>query len=242
MFSLIKLDVPFENVKIHNPSVKELFELFETEGTMIEVLQLMTMSLRDILKLNNHPEITEFQLFQTLALSEKDVGNIGKYTRYKMIQFLLLLFPGYNLEVFNDHFILKKDDSVVLISNSNFDRLKEILGDMFNLKKLLSAEDKSFNPQGERAKKIAQMIEEGRKKVSELKGEANNANIFETYLSILSVGFGIPPDTLSEHLTLYSLVKIYKRFAAKIAWDIDIKCRLAGGSPAEEPENWMAQM
>lgn len=245
IFNLMKLDYNFEGFKIYNPSIKEMFDLFEDEETLISVLQILTMPLMETLKLTGNAKFSEFQLFQTLLLSpKKEIAGITQHQRLKLLDFLLLLFPNFKMEIFNEHFIFRKEDSVLLISDKNFDAFKKILCNMFDLKTLLRASNKSqndFNPVNKKSEEIAKKIEAGRKKVAELKGEVGGS-IFENYLSVLSVGFSIPADILSEHLTIYSLIKTYKRYMAKVAWDMDIQCRLAGGSPQDEPENWMASM
>lgn len=244
LYNIAKLDYNFEGFKIHNPSLKELFEVFETEEDMILVLQILTLPLRETLKLSGNAEITEFQLFQSLVLSQKEIAGITQLHKLKIMKFLLLLFPDYKLEIFNERFIFKKDDSVILIADNNFENFKAILSSMFDLKAILSSDEQNsgnFNPKNAQAKAIAEKLQNGRKKVAELKGETKGG-IFENYLSVLSVGFGISTTVLSEELTLYSLIKTYKRFLAKIAWDMDIQCRLAGGTPQDSPENWMAMM
>lgn len=241
LFNLAKIDYTFEGFKVHNPSLKELFEIFETENDLIFCLQILTMPLKETLKLTGNAQVTEFQLFQTLILTQKEIAQITAVHKMKIIKLLLLLFPESTLELFNDHFIFKKEDKIVLISGDNFDNFKDILSQMFDLKSIFASDkDKElgYNPYNKEAEKIAKKLEEGKKRLAELKNEGAHS-LFENYLSVLSVGFGIPVTTLSETLTLYALIKTYKRFVAKIAWDMDIKCRLAGGTPSDSPDNWM---
>lgn len=242
LFNLAKIDYTFEGFKIHNPSLKELFEIFETESDLIFCLQILTMPLKETLKLSGNAEVSEFQLFQTLILSQKEIAQITTLHKLKIMKLLLLLLPGFTLELFNDRFIFKNEDKIVLVSGDNFDNFKDILSQMFDLKSIFSADDTQklgYNPSNAQAAAIAKKLEDGKKKVAQLKNEGNHS-LFENYLSVLSVGFGIPVTELSETLTLYSLIKTYKRYVAKIAWDMDIKCRLAGGNPSDSPENWMA--
>ena len=146
------------------------------------------------------------------------------------------------MELLNDRFIFKKEDEILLLSGDNFDNFKKILSQMLDLKSIFENDENQklgYNPSNAQAAAIAKKLEDGKKKVAQLKNEGNHS-IFENYLTVLSVGFGIPVTELCETLTLYALIKTYKRFVAKIAWDMDIKCRLAGGTPSDSPENWMA--
>ena len=40
-------------------------------------------------------------------------------------------------------------------------------------------------------------------------------------------------------LTMFQLYDLIERFTLYMAWDLDIKQRLAGGKPEEHPDNWM---
>jgi hypothetical protein len=242
LLNLAKIDYQFEGFKIHNPSLAELFEIFETEDDLIFCLQIASISLKELLKIKGADGISEFQLFQTLLLSDKNIGGVTPSQKAKIVKLLLLLFPGYEMEILNDRFIFKKDENIILLSDNNFDLFKQILADMFDFKSIMgdttNVQQNAFDPANEQARKIAEKIEQGRKKIGELKADSRQS-IFENYLSVLSVGFGIPITILAEQLNLYTLIKTYKRFVAKIAWDMDIKCRLAGGTPQDSPENWM---
>jgi hypothetical protein len=40
-------------------------------------------------------------------------------------------------------------------------------------------------------------------------------------------------------LTIYQLYDLVERYNLYLAWDIDVRSRLAGGKPDKHPDNWM---
>ena len=96
----------------------------------------------------------------------------------------------------------------------------------------------SFNPADEAARKIAEKLMRGRKRVAEQKGESD-VSILSQYISILTIG--IPSMSLQNlmDLTIYQLYDLIERYNLYVNWDIDIKSRLAGAKPENKPDNWM---
>jgi hypothetical protein len=43
----------------------------------------------------------------------------------------------------------------------------------------------------------------------------------------------------AKKLTIYQLYDLIERYGLYVSWDLDVRCRLAGGSPNSEPDNWM---
>ena len=81
----------------------------------------------------------------------------------------------------------------------------------------------------------------GRKRVAEIKGETNNS-IFASYLSILTIGLNSMSLDDLMNLTMYQLYDLYERYSLYINWDIDIRSRLAGAKPENQPDNWMKNL
>jgi hypothetical protein len=40
-------------------------------------------------------------------------------------------------------------------------------------------------------------------------------------------------------LTMFQLYDLVERYMLFVNWDMDIRCRLAGGKPENQPDNWM---
>jgi hypothetical protein len=78
----------------------------------------------------------------------------------------------------------------------------------------------------------------GRQRVAAQKG-SSNTSIFTQYLSILTVGLGSMSLKDATDLTMFQLYDLVERYMLFVNWDMDIRCRLAGGKPENQPDNWM---
>ena len=96
----------------------------------------------------------------------------------------------------------------------------------------------TFNPANDKAREIAEKLMRGRQRVAEEKGQSNTS-IFTQYLSILTVGINSMSLHDLKELTIFQLYDLVERYMLYVNWDMDIRCRLAGGSPDSSPDNWM---
>ena len=98
-------------------------------------------------------------------------------------------------------------------------------------------DQQAFNPADAKAKEIAEKLMRGRARVA-----AQNANkqgsIFSQYLSSLSIGAGFELMSLIN-LTMFQLYDLVERYSLYMNWDLDIRIRLAGGTPDSHAEDWM---
>jgi hypothetical protein len=78
----------------------------------------------------------------------------------------------------------------------------------------------------------------GRQRVAAQKGQSNTS-IFSQYLSILTVGVSSMSMQTVMDLTMYQMYDLIERYSLYIQWDLDARCRLAGGKPDRPVENWM---
>ena len=78
----------------------------------------------------------------------------------------------------------------------------------------------------------------GRQRVAAQKGQSNTS-IFSQYLSILTVGLSSMSMQNVMDLTMYQMYDLIERYMLYVNWDIDVRCRLAGGKPDSQPDNWM---
>ena len=88
----------------------------------------------------------------------------------------------------------------------------------------------TFNPVNAKARDIAEKLMRGRARVAAEKGQSNSS-IFSQYLSMLVVGLGSMSLQDATNLTMYQLYDLIERYMLYINWDMDIRCRLAGGKP-----------
>ena len=99
-----------------------------------------------------------------------------------------------------------------------------------------------FNPSGDLARKIAQKIEEGRRKAAQSKGAASQkVALLSRYISILAVGECKDMNTLLNY-TIYQLFDEFQRFELKCQHDMYIKAKLAGAKDVKEVDNWMKDL
>ena len=78
----------------------------------------------------------------------------------------------------------------------------------------------------------------GRARIAAESG-SSNTSIFSQYLSVLTVGLNSMSIQDMADLTIYQLYDLVERFNLYLAWDLDIRSRLAGGKPDKHPDNWM---
>lgn len=225
------LPVPECQLIVHQPRIKEIALLGEQDFFIGAQCLTINKSMfaetedKDALK-----TINNFQIFMTV-MNEKDASDKRKAT----IEVLQLLLPSYKTMFTPRSLIFVKDGNNITIDESNFEFLQEILKMIFCSRGAQGQQ--TFNPADEEARKIAEKIMRGRAKIAAEKGEAQ-ASIFSQYLSILTIGLHIPLQELMN-LTMFQLYDLVERFNLYVAWDIDIRSRLAGGKPDKHPDNWM---
>ena len=128
------------------------------------------------------------------------------------------------------------DNENIIIDENNFSSLQEVLRQISCLN---GSKGDQFNPGNAAAAEIARKLERGRQRVAAQKqGAGNNASVFSQYLSILSVGLHMSLQDLSN-LTVYQFYDLIDRYTLYINWDLDLRQRLAGGTPDSKPDNWM---
>lgn len=176
---------------------------------------------------------TNFQIFM-MIMSEKQAQEKKEAVK----QVLTLLFPTYKVIFTPKSLIFSQidTDSQILIDTDNFEDFQNVLRDIFCMQEG-PMDQQTFNPANDKAKRIADKIMAGRKKVSELKGNSNTS-VFTQYISMLTIGLHISLLELKQ-LTMFQLYDLVERFMLWINWDIDLRSRLAGAKPEEHPDNWM---
>lgn len=239
--NIAQKEIPFDGIKLHNPTISELSEIFSHEEDFFFTLKIFNTPLDDLFD-TSIKDITEFQIFQTMLITPQQIEGLTIEKKKAIIDFVMLLFKDFQLSVNNNAFMFTKSDMIFILNNRNFKEFKNIVSSMFGTEEFLKGknDENEFNPIDERAQAIADKLMKGRQKVAEEKRQNHhNKGIIENYISILSVGLKIPPAILCDKLTFYNLIQEYKRFIAKVEWDLDIKQRLAGGDPQESPDFWM---
>ena len=225
------IPVPECQLVIHQPKISEIAYIGEADFfTGIQCLCLnKSMFVKDESLLAN---TNNFQIFMTI-MSEKETAD----KKFAVQQVCTLLFPKYKVLMTPRTVLLNGEGSSIQIDEQNFEYLQEAITNICCLK-TGPMDQHSFNPANQKAREIAEKLMRGRQRVAAEKG-TNNTSIFSQYLSMLTVGLGSMSLQDTMNLTMFQLYDLVERYMLYINWDMDVRCRLAGGKPEGQPDNWM---
>ncbi len=225
------IPVPECQITIHQPRIKEIALIGESEFfSGIQCLCLnKTMFVKDesLLASTNN-----FQIFMTI-MSEKEA--IEKKLAVQSVS--TLFFPKHKVIFTPRSMILSGGGESIMIDENNFEYLQSAISDICCLK-TGPMDQHSFNPANSKAREIAEKLMKGRQRVAAQKGESNTS-IFSQYLSTLTVGLSSMSLQDLTELTMFQLYDLIERYMLYINWDMEIRCRLAGGQPESQTDNWM---
>lgn len=232
--------IPFPGAKlsIHNPTIEEIGLI--SEDSFQAGVRFLNFS-KEMLSSQDKSDLsgkTDFDIFMSIMLSKERMPF-----KNDVLKMLTLLFPEYMVSFTKEGIRLSslttKDYSI--IDNSNYDEFKGLLVSMFDLDDV-DDNKSNYNPADGRAAKIAEKLNKGKKKAAELKGQApsekDQVKIFSRYVSILSVGLQKDKNQLVKY-TVWQLKDEFKRWQLNVAYEMNIRARLAGATDIEEAENWM---
>ena len=239
LISGIDVPIPEIGVNIHQPTIREI--AYIGEKSFYEAAQTIIIQKEDFInRLENITQedktalsqMSNFEIF--LKLVE---ANPLSSTKVQML--LSLLFPDFNSSI-EERFIFlvnPKEQKNILINDSNFEILQEIITTILCLQSGNTKEE--FNPQGDRAREIAEKIKRGRERAARLKGEKRQQSSF---LSKYISGLGIGTNTLNIHnvldLTLYQLLNQLERYGLYTQYNISIQAKMAGAKDVEDVD-WL---
>lgn len=230
------IDIPIQECRLvlHQPTIREIAFLgeldFFTGAQTLALHKTMFIDSEDKAVLD---KVSNFQIFMTVVNEEET-----KEKRKAVQSVLNLLFPTYTVFLTPQSLLFQdKDGQMLTIDENNFEALQEAIRDVFCLK-TGPMDQTAFNPANRKAKEIADKLMRGRQRVAEQNGSANSS-VFSLYLSILTVGL----HSMSLHdllnCTMYQVCDLMERYSLYLNWDIDVRTRLAGGTPDSQPDNWM---
>lgn len=224
------IPVPECRIVLHQPTITEISFVGE-ENFFIGVQTLClnkTMFIQDESVLE---QVNNFQIFMTVI---NDKSTADKKEAVKQV--LKLILPKYQVMMTPKSIVVNEEGASHMIDEDNFEAFQEALKLIF-CAKTGPMNQQAFNPANAKAKEIADKLMRGRQRVAQQKGELN-VSVFSQYLSILTIGLHIPITELLK-TTMFQLYDLMERYTLYINWDIDIRSRLAGGKPENQPENWM---
>lgn len=239
LISGIDVPIPEIGVNIHQPTIREI--AYIGEKSFYEAAQTIIIQKEDFI--NGLENITQEDKIALSQMSNFEIflklveANPLSNTKVQML--LSLLFPDFNSSI-EERFIFlvnPKEQKNILINDSSFEILQEVITTILCLQSGNTKEE--FNPQGDRAREIAEKIKRGRERAARLKGEKRQqSNFLSKYIS----GLGIGTNTLNIHnvldLTLYQLLNQLERYGLYTQYNISIQAKMAGAEGVEDVD-WL---
>lgn len=229
----VDIPIPELQIAMHQPTIKEI-SMLGNEQTFFNGIQVLCIDKNLLLQDKGLLENTSnFQIFMAIM---NDKQTINK--KEQVLQTFTLLFPKANVLFTPRSILLKQGELISTIDEGNFEILQKLLNDAFCLQ---GSGQEKFNPQGKKATEIAQKIMQARERIAKQKtqGEGSGGSIFSQYISTLVIGTNTISLKDALDLTMYQLYDLVERYMLYLNWDLDIRQRLAGGTPDKPAENWM---
>lgn len=226
------VDIPIEECRliVHQPKLREIALIGEKNflsGAQCLNINKSLCENKDESLLQN---TTNFQVFMTAMLDER-----MRNKKINVEQVFSLLLPNYKVTFIPQSLIFfKEGEQPITIDSNNFDIFQDVISSIFCIKPGMGD---SFNPNCDKGREIAAKLMRARQRVAQEKGE-DEASSFSTYISSIAIAQQQTITEVSEY-TIYQLYDILERYQLWLAWDIDMKSRLAGSKPDNKPENWM---
>lgn len=242
----IDIPIPELQTAIHQPKYYEIAYLGEEEYFF--GVQLFCFNKNTIIAKNQEEReaikglstMNDFQIFMAL-INESDQAAQATKKRI-VLSVLMLLFPSYNAQFSPlNNGIFMNDPTAqknFMINETNFEVLKEAISSVSGLNNTIGGQNSGFNPVGKKAARIAAKLMEARARTATSKG-GKNSGLLSRYVSILTIGLNSMSLQDCLNLTVFQIYDLMERFGLYTSWDLDIKSRLAGGSPDSKPDDWM---
>lgn len=224
------VDIPIPELQIilHQPTIKEISMVGEQDFFI--GVQMLCVDKR--MYAQGAISTTNFQLFMAL-MNERQIAD----KKSAVIQALNMLFPQAKVIFSPQSLILNYGERTATIDESNFENLQKIISQVFCLS---GSEQDILNPQGDKAKQIAQQLMRARQRVAAQKAKENSqGSMFGQQLSILTIGCGSMSLNDCLNLTVYQLRDLVERYGLYMSWDVDLRSRMAGAKNDKPIENWM---
>ena len=224
------IPIPECQLVVHQPRLCEIALIGDTDfftGVQTLCVNKSMIAQGETLLTNTN----NFQIFMTI-MQEKETADKKEAVK----QIFPLILPKYQMILTPRSIILKNENENIVIDESNFEIFQQVLIKIFCIN-TGPMEMQSFNPQGRKAKEIAEKLMRARQRVAAQKAE-NGGSIFAQYISILTVGLNSMSIEDCKKLTMYQLFDLVERYMLYVNWDLDIRSRLAGGKTEKQPDNW----
>ena len=225
------IPIPECQIVLHQPRLREIALIgdvdFFTAIQTLNVNKSMIAQGETLLADTNN-----FQIFMTI-IREKEAADKKEAVK----QLFPLILPNYQMILAPRSIVLNKDGESIIIDDSNFEPFQQVLSRIFCIN-TGPMDTQSFNPQGEKAREIAEKLMRARQRVAAQKSDGGGS-VFAQYMSVLTVGLNSMSLKECGELTMYQLFDLVERYMLYVNWDLDIRSRLAGAKADHQPDNWM---
>ena len=230
------IDIPYPPLQLilHSPTIKEIAYMGEQQ--FFTAIQYLCIDKDNVTQDEN--VLSNLSNFQILMKVLEQPSARDKKDAIQTL--LMLLFPKEQVLLTPRSINIVSKDNIIMIDNDNFDEFQTIVKKILCMHNVFQGKNVSYNPQGEKAKKIAAKLMRGRQRVAAQRAESSDS-ILTRYLSILRIGAQIPLSESMEY-NLFQLFDQVERYNAYIEWDADLRVRLAGGKPDKQVESWMRNL
>lgn len=232
--SLLGLKLPIKELQLtlSCPTMEDIGYMGEQD--FFTAMQLLCLDKDQLVQ--DKTLLSNLSNFQVLMEVLKQTRDAEKKTA--ITNLLMILLPEYKTAITPNGFILfKEGEQPKTIDEGNFDIFQAAVKEVLCVNSIFQGKHVVYNPANSKAKAIADKLMRGRQKVAAQTSGQEGGSVFVQYLSILTVR-GVLAVSEWRSLTLFALFDLIQRNNLFIDWDIDLRVRLAGGSPDSKVEPW----
>lgn len=228
LMSGVDIPIPEFQATLHQPTLKEIGMM--GEHNFFQALQIFCI---DTSQLANQKSmnISNFELFMAFLKEQPDKKD-------NIINFCTIIFPNYKLLITPLSLVFNGTNNSFTIDKETFNKLQELLKAICRVK----FGDNDFNPQSEKAQEIANKLMRARKRVAAQKQASEGESSLAQYISVLTIAVSSMSLQNILSLSLYQMYDLMERYNLYLAWDIDLRSRMAGAKIDKKPENWMKSL
>lgn len=233
-------DIPIPEIQLtmHQPRIKEI--AFMGEVDFFSAANYICLQKEYLIQ--DESLLATMNNFQVLmkVIEQQQTSEKKK----ALLTLLSLLFPGCSPFMTPNSILIRNLETgeTKMIDADNFDAFQSIVREVLCISSMFQGDNVVYNPANAAAKKIADKIMAGRRKVAEINSKKQGGSVLSRYISILTVGIGSMSLEDNLSLTLFQLFDLVQRYTSWLDWDIDLRRRLAGDKPSNEAENWMRDL
>lgn len=232
----LKVPIPELQLTLSSPTMEDIGYI--GEENFFTATQLLCLDKDQLIQ--DETLLQNSSNFQVLMEVLKQTEDKNKKT--SLINLFQIILPDYKTAITPNGFILLKDgEEPKMIDEGNFNIFQQVVKEVLCVNNIFQGKNVVYKPSNAKAKRIADKLMRGRKKVAEQKGGNKNKSVLIQYLSILTVARVI---TISDwpKMTLFLLFDLMQRYNLNVDWDIDLRVRLAGGTPEKQVDSWMKNL